>query len=83
MRAVLLVMVTPVNDLSDVPSDLSDVPIDLRAALNDNQKANDAFEGFEADHRDEIVQWVKGATEPEHRAQRVQLAIKLILEAPS
>jgi len=68
-------MVTPVNDLSDVP-------IDLRAALDDNKKANDAFEGFEPNHRHEIVQWVKGATEPEHRAQRVQLAVKLILEAP-
>ena len=75
MRARLLVMVTPVNDLSDVP-------IELRAALNNNKRAHDAFEGFETDHRDEIVQWVKGATEPEHRAQRVQLAVKLILEAP-
>ena len=75
MRAGLLVMVAPVKDLSDVP-------LDLRAALDDNKRANDAFEGFAADHRDEIVQWVQGATEPEHRAQRIQLAIKLILEAP-
>ncbi len=68
-------MVSPVNDLSDVP-------VDLHAALDDNKRAHDAFEGFEPDHRDEIVRWVEGATEPEHRAQRVQLAVKLILEAP-
>jgi len=72
-------MVSPVNDLSDV---LSDVPVDLRVALDDNKKAHEAFEGFEPDHRDEIVRWVVGATEPDHRAQRVQLAVKLILEAP-
>ena len=63
-------------------NDLSDVPTDLRAALQDNKKAEKAFEGFDPAHRDEIVQWVEGAHEPQHRAQRVALAVKLILESP-
>ena len=63
-------------------NDLSDVPTDLRAALQDNKKAEKAFEGFDPVHRDEIVQWVEGAHEPQHRAQRVALAVKLILESP-
>ena len=63
-------------------SNPSDVPVDLRAALNDNRQAHEAFQGFEPAHRDEIVQWVKAASAPEHRAQRVELAVKLILESP-
>lgn len=62
--------------------DISDVPTDLRAALKDNKKAEKAFEGFDTAHRDEIVQWVEGAHEPQHRAQRIALAVKLILESP-
>lgn len=68
-------IVTHVNDLWDVPTD-------LRAALDDNKKAQKAFAGFEPDHREEIVQWVEAAHEPQHRAQRVALAVKLILESP-
>jgi uncharacterized protein YdeI (YjbR/CyaY-like superfamily) len=67
--------VTRVNDLSDLPTD-------LRAALQDNKKAEKAFQGFDSAHRGEIVQWVEGAHEPKHRAQRVELAVKLILESP-
>ena len=63
-------------------NDLSDVPTDLRAALQDNKKAEKAFEGFNSAHRGEIVQWVEGAHEPQHHAQRVALAVKLILESP-
>ena len=62
--------------------DISDVSTDLRAALKDNKRAERAFEGFDNAHRDEIVQWVEGAHEPQHRAQRVALAVKLILESP-
>ncbi len=62
--------------------DISDVPTDLLAALKDNKKAEKAFEGFDTAHRDEIVQWVEGAHEPQHRAQRIALAVKLILESP-
>ena len=64
-------------------NDTWDVPTDLRAALKDNRKAEEAFERFDAAHQDEIVQWVEGAHEPQHRAQRVALAVKLILESPT
>ena len=63
-------------------NDISDVPTDLREALYVNKRAQKAFEGFEPGHREEFVHWVEGAHEPQHRAQRVALAVKLILESP-
>jgi uncharacterized protein YdeI (YjbR/CyaY-like superfamily) len=56
-----------------------DVPGDLAAALRERANARDAFDNLPRSHQQDIIEWVTGATNPRHRAQRVRIVVDVLL----
>lgn len=59
------------------------VPDDLRAALDENPAARDAFEGFGYSHRKEYVEWITEAKREATRQKRIAQAVEWMAEGKS
>lgn len=57
-----------------------EIPEDLLWALDANAKAQAIFERFPSSHRREVVSWIERARRAEVRAERVQDALRMIIE---
>lgn len=56
-----------------------DVPGDLDAALRERDNACTIFNELPPSQQQDIVDWITGATEPRHRAQRVLMVVDVLL----
>jgi uncharacterized protein YdeI (YjbR/CyaY-like superfamily) len=56
-----------------------DVPGDLAAALRERANARDAFDNLPRSYRQDIIEWLTGATDPHHRAERVRIVVDVLL----
>lgn len=56
-----------------------DVPADLAAALRDRDRARGLFDDLPRSHQQDIIDWVTGAADPRHRAERVRIVVDVLL----
>lgn len=56
-----------------------DVPGDLVAALRERDNAREVFTELPQSHQQDIVDWITGATDPRHRAERVRMVVDVLL----
>ncbi len=59
------------------------VPADLAAALQNNKKAQAAFDNFRPSHRREYVEWITDAKTDQTRARRLKTAVEQMAEGKS
>lgn len=65
--------------LDDAPRDVA-VPADLRAALEADAGAKEAFDALAYTHRKEFARWVEEAKRPETRERRVRETLRMVRE---
>ena len=56
------------------------IPEDLLAALNATEGAMLAFEEFPQEQARDLAEWVVATDNPEHREQRIQMVVELVVE---
>ncbi|MGH2787337.1 MAG: YdeI/OmpD-associated family protein [Actinomycetota bacterium] len=56
-----------------------DVPGDLVSALRDRDIASEAFDELPPSHQQDIIDWIAGANDGRHRAERVRIVVEVLL----
>lgn len=57
-----------------------ETPSDLLAALRATEGAMVAFEEFPKEQARDLAEWVVATDNPDHRQQRVQMVVELVVE---